>query len=63
MFFILIEFYEIAEEPDFGPPFIRKWWTGQNCFLVLSRPPLFLFFLNKLQELFCLFKGMLSGLV
>jgi hypothetical protein len=24
MLFILIGFYEIAEEPDFWPPFIRK---------------------------------------
>jgi hypothetical protein len=27
---ILNGFYEIAEEPDFWPPFIRKKWAGQT---------------------------------
>jgi hypothetical protein len=38
MFFILLEFYEITEEPDFLPPFIREYRERQNCFLVLDRP-------------------------
>jgi hypothetical protein len=38
MFFILIGFYEIAEEPDFWPPFIRKKSANQkDFFLVLCQ--------------------------